>query len=165
MRLPCWKLTAGAVALFGLVLLARLKCCGLKGLPFADFLPAIFAVVASAGLPAPAALPASAGLPLPFPLPVGATAVAGLPVSAGLPASAGFPALAGPALAGLPAPVGRPASAGLPPFFPPGFETSPACAPFFSFFFCSCAPGARDASARLQIKTRNILISFFLLAC
>src|ERR687891_789316 len=149
MRLPCWKLTAGAVALFGLVLLARLKCCGLKGLPFAAPLPAIFAVVASAGLPAPAALPASAGLLLPFPLPVGATAVAGLPVSAGL------PALAGPALAGLPAPAGRPASAGLPPFFPPGFETSPACAPFFSFFFCSCAPGARDASARLQIKTRN----------
>jgi hypothetical protein len=51
---------------------------------------------------------------------------------------------------------------------PPGFETCSVFAPFFFFglssFFAPCATVA-NASARLQIKTKNILISFFLLGC
>src|SRR5436190_1533608 len=107
MCLFCWKVTGATFV--GVVLVGRLKRCGLNGLPVA------------VALPAPAALPTSAGLP----------AGVGLPPGCG--------------------------------------ETCPACAPFFcSFFFpfssCCCAP-ATHASARLQIKTRNILIGFFLLAC
>src|SRR5947199_35729 len=75
----------------------------------------------------------------------------------GLPTPVALPTPTGP-----PAPVCLPAPVG----FPPGFETCPVCAPFFcSFFLPSSAPSARDASAILQIKTRNILISFFLLGC
>src|SRR5439155_26282756 len=111
----------------------------------------------------PVGLLASLGLPASsdFPTPVG------LPVSVGLPAPLALPTSAAlPTPAGLPPPVALPAPVG----FPPGCgETCPACAPFFcSFFFpfssCCCAP-ATHASARLQIKTRNILIGFFLLAC
>jgi hypothetical protein len=66
----------------------------------------------------------------------------------------------------LPAPAALPVSPDLPTAFPFGCETCAAgAAPFFGAgffsFFCSCAPLAANASARLQIKTRNILISFF----
>jgi hypothetical protein len=46
-----------------------------------------------------------------------------------------------------------------------GFATCPARAAFFfgAVFFSFSAPSATDASARLQIKTRNILMSFFIL--
>src|SRR5438128_1696638 len=139
MCLPCWKFTAATFV--GVVFVGRLNFCGLNGLPVAVALPV--AVV----FPAVVAVPASAGLPAPVGLPFPAA----LPTSAGWPAPGGLP---------LPFPVGLPAPVG----FPPGFETCPACAPFLcSFFFPSCAPGARDASAILQITTRNILISFFLL--
>jgi len=56
MRLPCWNVTRGAFAVFGCF--ARLKCCGLSGLFFANFPFAAFwfetvAVFAWFRLPAP----------------------------------------------------------------------------------------------------------------
>src|SRR5438874_9173637 len=178
MCLFCWKVTGATFV--GVVLVGRLKRCGLNGLPVAVALPAPAALPTSAGLPAgvglpvAAALPVSAGLPasagLPFPFPAGLPTSVGLPASAdlptpvGLPVSVGLPTpLALPTSVGLPTPVGLPAPAGFPPG---GCETCPACGPFFSFFFpfSSCCAPAVHASARLQIKTRNILMGFFLLS-
>src|SRR5712691_5932682 len=89
---------------------------------------------------------------------------AGPPATAGLPAPVGLPAIFA-----LPTPDGSPTVVGLPAPFPAGCETCPACAAFFfdfsSFFFPCSSPSATHASARLQIKTRNVLISFFLLGC
>src|SRR5881394_3879557 len=157
MCLPWWKVIGATFV--GVVLVGRLKCCGLNGLPVAIALPvavvfpAVVAALTSAGLPVPVGLPFPAALPT----------SAGLPVSGALP----FPFPAGLATfvcwvtpADLPTPVGLPAPVG----FPRGCETCPACAPFFgcafSFFFPCSWPSATHASARLQIKTKNILIGF-----
>src|SRR5206468_11057845 len=56
MCLPCWNFTGGAFAVFGCF--ERLKCCGLTGLPWANFpfaalWPAVVAVFAWFGLLAP----------------------------------------------------------------------------------------------------------------
>src|SRR5213593_640288 len=137
MCLPCWKFTAATFV--GVVFVGRLNFCGLNGLPVAVALPAVVAVAASAGLPAPVVFPTFAGLPVAAPLAPGCLP---LPFPVGLPTPT-----CPPAPVGLPAPVR----------FPPDFETCPACAPsLYSFFYHSCAPGARDASAALQLISSNI---------
>lgn len=136
------------------------------GPPLAFALPAPAALPTSVGfavalaLPAPAALLTSVGLPVAFALatPVDLRNSVGLPVAIGFPVAVGFPAV-----------VGLPAVAGLPTAFLGGCETCLAWVAFFFCpglfgWFCSCAP-ATHASARLQIKTRNILIPFFFLGC
>src|SRR5437588_8618917 len=137
MRRFAWNLVLAIVALG---FLGRLKCWAWNFLP--------------AGPPATAGLPAFVGLP----------AIFALPTPEGLPAPDGWPVIFA-----LPAPDGPPTVVGLPAPFPAGCETCPACAAFFfdfsSFFFPCSSPSATHASARLQIKTRNVLISFFLLGC
>jgi len=165
------------------------KCCGLIGLPAVAALPAPAALPTSPGLPtsvgfavafalpAPAAFPTSPGLPASVGFAVAAFALpapAALPTSPGLPASAGLPvAFALPApiglpiSVGLPVVVGFPVVVGLPTACPRGYETRPEGGPFFShysFFGGGVCAAATNASAKLQIKAINILISFFLLA-
>ena len=174
MRLPCWNFTAGATALFGLVCLGRLKCCGLCGLP--RCLALCFCLSgcrcsASPGLPAPVFLPpprfgsrsslscsccltcfrvfafalAFSGRHARYVTGFSRFACVGwLPCFSWL---ARRPA-------GLPVVTGFPAVAGLPVAFPAGFETCPACACFFfgcSFFFSCCAPSCE----RRERETAN----------